>query len=60
MSYPFDASSPPESVETPSVGTPPWLEPDEDALAPATPEDVINARRAQLENAEALRRARAL
>ena len=60
MSYPLDASSPSESFETPSVGTPPWLEPDEEALAPATSHDVINARRAQLENAEALRRARAL
>ena len=60
MSYPFDASSPSESLVSPSVGTPPWLEPDEDALAPATPHDIINARRAQLENADALRRARAL
>ncbi len=60
MSYPFDASSPSESLESPSIGAPPWLDPDEDALAPATPHDIINARRAQLENADALRRARAL
>ena len=60
MSYPFDPSSPSESVENPSVGTPPWLEPHEDSLAPATAHDIINARRTQLEDAEALRRARAL
>jgi hypothetical protein len=60
MPYPFEASSAPESLETPAIGTPPWLDADEDSLAPVSPHDIINARRAQLENAEALRRARAL
>ena len=61
MPLPFEASSPIESVNVPAVGAPSWRDPDDDdSLIAATPHDVINARRAQLEDAEALRRARAL
>jgi hypothetical protein len=62
MAYPVEFSASPESQDaSPPVGTPPWLEPHEDSLAPASePHDIINARRSQIEDAEALRRARAL
>jgi len=56
MANPVEPSPIPESPDS-TAAAPPWLEA---APEPVSPHEIINARRAQLENAEALRRARAL
>lgn len=51
-----------EAAHTPAAAFEPWseVEGDLESLADPTPDHLINERRAQVENAEALRLARAL